>query len=352
MEDRAAPRALFESDTAWVAIAAALDEGIALARPGDGVIVWCNASFAALVGRAADDVVGTALTVLVASGESTVSVLGDDEWTGELRVLGRDAVHGSLEARAFTVGGGADVPLRAVVVRSDAKITGRAADLAQFASVAAHDLRSPLQAAMGFAELLGGLDSVVADPVAAEYSTLLLRSINRMHALVDDLLAYLRVGAAPGGRSAVDTAALFAETVEAHEGEIAETGAVVTCDDLPVVTGDTGLVFVVLSNLLSNALKFHAGGVTPRVHVGVENHDGEWHFTVSDNGIGIDPRFRERAFDMFRRLHGSEEYPGTGMGLAICKRAVESLNGRIWAEPNKGGGTRMCFTLPARRGAH
>ena len=314
---------------------AGVHEGVALVHPTDGVVLWANGSFAALVATEGYELVGRPVAEFVPEA-----------------VLDAGGTTGPLDVRVFTVDDPNAGPLRVVAVaRREVAGPGASFDLAQFASVAAHDLRSPLQAVMGFGELLASLDSVAGDPLASEYATLLLRSVQRMHALVDDLLNYFRVGAGPSERSAVDCGALLVETVDALERDIAESGAVVTCDDLPVVEADAALVFVVLSNLVSNALKFPAEGTVPRVHVTAGRDGGDWRFSVTDNGIGMDPRFRQRAFEMFRRLPGSEAYAGTGMGLAICKRAVESLHGRIWAESNDGGGTRICFTLPAGGGS-
>jgi len=220
-------------------------------------------------------------------------------------------------------------------------------DLVQLASVAAHDLKSPLQAVTGFGELLSDLECVRNDPEASEYASLLLQSAHRMQALVDGLLHYCRVGIATREWRPIDCSVLFAEVVKEHGAEIAEARAVVTSDELPVVHGEGGLLYAVLSNLLSNAIKFHAASTAPRVHLWADRADGEWRFAVADNGIGMEIRFRDRAFDMFRRLPGSEGYDGTGIGLAICKRAVETLGGRIWAEAGPDGGTTMCFTIPA-----
>ena len=125
-----------------------------------------------------------------------------------------------------------------------------------------------------------------------------------------------------------------------------ESGAEVTCDRLPAVIGDPDQLAELLQNLIGNAIKFQSNG-TPRIHIGAERRDGEWIVSVRDNGIGIDPQFRERIFVIFQRLHGREEYPGTGIGLAICKKIVTRHGGRIWADSEPGKGATFSFTVPA-----
>ena len=374
------PQPLLSADRLQSAVVASLAEGIAVVRPDDGTIVWTNAGAEAIFGYAPGELLARPVPGLfnggAPSGSATVSAMASavdagSAWCGDLPGIRSDGAEVWCHLHLFPAGRAGrsadDEPGPVVVAISrvcaqasqalaeantrleavNAELARSNADLSQFASVAAHDLKSPLQAVMGFGGLLGELDSVRADHQAREYAALLLEGAHRMHALVDDLLAYCRVGTATRQRGRVDCSVVLAEVLEDQEAEIARTEALVTSDGLPAVEGDGSLLYVVFSNLLSNALKFHAPGVAPRVHVGVERAEGEWLFSVADNGIGIDAPYRGRAFDIFRRLRGSEAYEGTGMGLAICKRAVERLDGRIWADANRGGGTLLCFTVPA-----
>jgi signal transduction histidine kinase len=168
-----------------------------------------------------------------------------------------------------------------------------------------------------------------------------------MQQLIDDLLLYSRVGRAPVGQDAVDLEGVLAEVLESLAEPMAERGAVVTSDDLPVVRGERGQLAQVLTNLVSNAVKFTAPDVRPEVHVGAEREGAAWRLSVRDNGIGIDAD-SDVIFKMFGRLHPADAYPGTGIGLALVKRIVERHGGRIWVEPCPGGGSVFSFTLPDR----
>ena len=165
-----------------------------------------------------------------------------------------------------------------------------------------------------------------------------------MQTLINDLLAYSRVGTQGQQFTEVDGQAVLARTLANLRAAIAESGAVVSHDALPTVTGDASQLTQVFQNLIGNALKFR-GDRRPEVHVGAQRQDGQWRFSVRDNGIGIEPQYFNRIFDIFQRLHGREQYPGTGMGLAICRRIVERHGGRIWAESEPGVGSTFYFTI-------
>jgi len=226
------------------------------------------------------------------------------------------------------------------------------AELAQFASVAAHDLKSPLQVISGFAGLLEQTQSELLDERGQEFLGFILRSATRMNVLIDDLLAYAKVGAERRLRVEVPLDRVFDEVVASlDEAEIATSGGSVERDSLPVVTGDPALLAHVIQNLVTNGLKFVGPGVPPRVRVSASRMINAWCVDVADNGIGIDPQHRSHIFGMFQRLH-KNDYEGTGIGLAICKRIVEQRGGSIWVEENAGGGSRFRFTVPDELGAH
>jgi len=184
------------------------------------------------------------------------------------------------------------------------------------------------------------------DSEAQEFIGYAVEGAQRMKALIDDLLAYSRVNIRERLVVPTDSGAVLQQTLQNLHIQIAESGATVTADPLPTVSTDRMQLGLLWQNLLSNALKFR-GQEPPRVHVSARRQGNEWVFSVRDNGIGMEPRHTERIFQMFQRLHTRQEYPGTGIGLAICKKIVERHGGRIWVESEPGQGTTFFFTLPA-----
>jgi PAS domain S-box-containing protein len=219
------------------------------------------------------------------------------------------------------------------------------ADLQQFAYVASHDLSEPLRMVSSYVQLLERRYSDQLDQDAHEFIEFAVDGVNRMQRLIEDLLAYSRVGTSEYRHERVDVGGLVEDTLRGMRATVGDSGAIVTHDSLPEIVGDPGQLRQLFQNLISNAIKFVEQG-PPRVHVSAERDGREWRFAVADNGIGIDPHHADRIFAVFKRLHGRDSYPGSGIGLSICKRIVERHNGRIWVEPNDGGGSRFCFTLP------
>jgi signal transduction histidine kinase len=222
------------------------------------------------------------------------------------------------------------------------------ADLEQFAYAASHDLSEPLRTVAGFSQLLAARYRGQLDDEADEMIRYMGDGVERMQQLIDDLLLYSRVGRAPLSDEPVDLDEALDEA-QAWLGPAAgEAGAQITSDPLPEVRGERGQLTQVFQNLLGNAIKFTAPGVTPVIHVSAGEVDGEWRIAVADNGIGIEPAQAEAVFKMFGRLHPVETYPGTGIGLALVRRIVERHGGHIWVEPGKGGGSVFVFSLPQR----
>ncbi len=221
------------------------------------------------------------------------------------------------------------------------------AELEKFAYIASHDLQEPLRTVINFSDLLNRryLDKFDAD--GREFLGFIVDGVRRMQRLVDDLLEFSRTGHERAVRGPVDGEALLARVLANLARSIAESGATVTHDPLPEFVADAGQMEQLLQNLLANAIKFH-GERAPEVHIGIRADAAQWTFSVRDNGIGIDPRFGERIFEVFQRLHGAGKYVGSGVGLAICKKIVERHAGRIWVESAEGRGATFYFTLPRR----
>jgi light-regulated signal transduction histidine kinase (bacteriophytochrome) len=220
------------------------------------------------------------------------------------------------------------------------------AELAQFASVVAHDLRSPLSSIAGFSELLERHSADHLDAKATRYITGIMDGVKRMQALIEGVLAYAQVGAQGPPLEPIDCAVVVERAVANLHAAIAERGALVTHTDLPTVAADATQLSQVFQNLIGNAIKYCRE--TPRVTISADREGAEWQFSVRDNGIGMDAADAERIFDIFQRAHAAAEYPGTGIGLAICKKTIERHGGRICAESCVGQGTTFKFTLPAR----
>jgi len=218
--------------------------------------------------------------------------------------------------------------------------------LQQFAYIASHDLQSPLRSISGFVQLLKMKYESKLDEQASDWIRRAVQAIGQMQALIQDLLAYSRVDSRLRPFMPTSFLDVFNDTVGLLESSISEAGAQVTCGELPVIVGDRSQLVQLMDNLIGNGLKYH-GAKAPRVHVSAERHGNEWDFSVRDNGIGIAPEYYERIFEIFQRLHDKKDYPGTGIGLAVCRRIVGGHGGRIWVESELGQGSTFRFTIPA-----
>ncbi len=229
--------------------------------------------------------------------------------------------------------------------RLDEEIRRSNAELQQFAYVASHDLREPLRMVVSYLNLLDRNLKGQLDERSLEYLHFAVDGGTRMRVLIDDLLAYSRIDSRERIMERVNMNEVLARSLSELRVSIVEVGAEITSDVLPTVMADDKQMVQLLNNLIGNSLKYrHHDG--PRIHVSAVRRGREHLFSVKDNGIGIDPKYHERIFQMFQRLHTMDEYPGTGIGLAICKKIVELHGGRIWVESEVGQGTSVLFTLP------
>jgi PAS domain S-box-containing protein len=217
-------------------------------------------------------------------------------------------------------------------------------ELEQFAYVASHDLSEPLRVIAGFIDLLARRYRGRLDEEADRFIDFTVSGVERMQTIIDDLLAYSRAGRAPLELVPVDTALLVQEVLQALASSIAERGASIEIGGLPMVWAEPTLLRQLLQNVIGNAVKF-AALQDPRVRIAAVREPESWRFDIADNGAGVDPRHAKRIFEMFQRMHG-REIPGTGIGLAIAKRAAERHGGSIWVAPAPGGGSVFRFTIP------
>lgn len=220
-------------------------------------------------------------------------------------------------------------------------------ELRQFAYVASHDLQEPLRSVGSYAQLLRKRYGGRLDSDADDFIGFVVDGVQRMHVLLNDMLAFSRVTTDDGEtrpNDRCDCELVLSRALANLDSSMRESGAVVTHDPLPVVLGDEVQLVQVFQNLIGNAIRYRSEE-PPRIHISVLHNDAEWVFAVKDNGIGIEPRYHDRIFGIFKRLHG-KELPGTGMGLAICKKIIEFHGGRIWVDSQPGEGAVFHFTIP------
>ncbi|MEU5906562.1 ATP-binding protein [Micromonospora sp. NPDC047527] len=221
-------------------------------------------------------------------------------------------------------------------------------DLEQFAYVASHDLQEPLRKVASFCQLLQRRYSGQLDERADQYIAFAVDGAQRMQRLINDLLAFSRIGRLTTGFVDVDLNKVMGDVAGQTEAARQYADAELTWTEMPVIRGEEPLLTNLLANLVSNSIKFRRPDVPPKVHISARLVDGEWEVSCQDNGIGIEPEFADKIFVIFQRLHSKDAYPGTGIGLAIVKKIVEYHGGRVWVDTDVPEGTAIRFTLPAR----
>lgn len=220
------------------------------------------------------------------------------------------------------------------------------AELKKFAYVASHDLQEPLNQVANYVQLLEMRYDEALDQDAKEFIGFAVEGVGLMQTLIDDVLVYSKVDLKGIEWELTEVGTALGQALNNLRGRIAETEAIITFDPMPTIVADGTQLMQLFQNLLGNAIKFRKQDTTPQIHIGVQRQEDAWLFSVKDNGIGLDPQFADRIFVIFQRLHTRDEYPGSGMGLAICKKIVECHRGRIWVESELGEGATFYFTIP------
>jgi light-regulated signal transduction histidine kinase (bacteriophytochrome) len=241
--------------------------------------------------------------------------------------------------------------VNAEVSKSNAALLKANEDLGQFAYAASHDLQEPLRTMTTYAQLLARRYQDVLDEQARGFISNIVEGSRRMQLLVSDLLAFSQAQGAHLVLRPTDMMQVLAAALANLRSSIDDTGAAVTHDPLPILNVDAARMAQVFQNLVGNAIKYRKAGEPPRIHMSAFRERGEyWVFSVQDNGLGFDNSYAGQIFGMFKRLHG-RDIPGTGIGLAICRKIIESHGGKIWAESAPGVGSKFSFTLPEHRDA-
>lgn len=364
-QDITAHKQATEARVRLAAIVESSDDAI-ISKSLDGVITSWNAAAERIFGYRAEEI----------KGQSILRLIPDDRHEEEQRILeclrkgkrvdnfetvrqtkdGR-LLHVSLTSSPLrnehgTIIGASKI-LRDITARKQAEeeraqlfaeLQRANTELQQFAYIVSHDLNEPLRAITNFVTLLVKRYQGKLDAEADEYFTFVLNGAQRMQQMLTDLLAYTRAGQIPEF-TAVDCNAVLTRVLEALQLQVTECGAIITHDALPTVPGDPTRIGQVFQNLIGNALKFCKKDTPSRIHVSAQREAQHWRFAVSDNGIGIDPAQATRIFQVFQRLHSRSAYPGTGIGLAICKKIVEQHGGCIWVESQPDEGATFYFTI-------
>jgi PAS domain S-box-containing protein len=368
-----AEQALRQSEVRFRSVMEQLPQGACVTA--DGVIVYCNLQLCATLGYTTQEVQGKSPLDFVhptdrvrCSSRLQELLDGGPEHSSEYQVCKKDGVAIPMEVSSRVIEHDGRPAILSILQdltdrkrgeralrQSEQKIRERAAELArsnaeleQFAYIASHDLQEPLRSITGFTSLLTRRYQGQLGDDADRFMTRISEATARMQRLINDLLTYSRVGREVKLQP-TDCHSLVGQEIAGLQAAIHESGAVIHCDSLPTVTVDPTLLGQLFRNLIGNAIKFR-GEEPPKVQISAEEKGDHWVFAVRDNGIGIDPKYNERIFTIFERLHSVEEYPGTGIGLSICKKAVERWGGQIWVESQLGQGSTFYFTVPLTSG--
>lgn len=344
---------------------------IADARRPDVPTVYCNAAFEKITGYAKEEVVGRNCRFLQGQDHDQPdldairqAIRDGTEGRAELRNYRKDGtvfwnefyiapVRDSQGTLTHFIGVQTDITRRknqeAELARKTEALAQSNAELQQFAYVASHDLQEPLRMVASYTQLLRKRYQGKLDDDADEWIGYAVDGADRMQRLIRDLLEYSRVGSENQSFEITECERIWQHVMRNLSASIRDHHANVTHDPLPTIYANPTLLTQVFQNLIGNALKFQ-GSSPASIHVGASALSDGWEFFIRDNGIGVPPDQRDRIFAIFQRLHGRSEYPGTGIGLAICKRIVEKHDGTIWVDSEPGKGSTFYFTVKTSRG--
>ncbi len=372
-ERKKAEEALRQSEMVFRSIAQSANDAI-ISADGVGNIVFWNKGAETIFGYAEKEVIGKPLSFLMPDRYRKAHKRGLSRFykTGEAHVIGKtvelhalrkDGVEFPMELSLATWQAEEGVFFSGIIrditerKRAQEQLKQTAEELArsnheleQFASVASHDLQEPLRVVTSYLQLLQRRFPEKLDADANKFIARSVGATARMKTLINDLLNYSRVSTRGEPFESSNCSDILHQVCDSLKVAIDESGATVTYNSLPEVMADTTQLTQLFQNLIGNAIKFRSEA-SPKIHITAERKDDAWLFSVRDNGIGIEPQYAERIFDIFQRLHSQRDYAGTGIGLAICRKIVERHSGKIWMEPELDQGTRFYFTLPDKGGS-
>ena len=350
---------LRESEAKYSTLVENSRDGIVILQ--DGVMKFVNTASLEIVGYTPEELLGIDfLKVVTPEDREMVMKRYADRMAGkevpsiyEMALIRKDGITVPVEVNATFInyeGRPADlVVIRDITERKRAEEELRRSnqELEHFAYIASHDLQEPLRMVSSYTQLLAQRYKDKLDADADEFIHYVEDGVSRMRALINGLLVYSRVGTSGAAFELTDCEAAFDCALTNLQVAVDGSGAVITHHPLPVVMADASQLTQVFQNLIGNAIKFCSQEL-PRIHVAAEPRGNEWLFSIRDNGIGIDPQYHDRIFDMSQRLHSRTKYPGSGIGLAICDKVVKRHGGRIWVESQTGKGATFYFTIPIK----
>lgn len=350
---------LRESEAKYSTLVENSRDGIVILQ--DGVMKFVNTASLEIVGYTPEELLGIDfLKVVTPEDREMVIKRYADRMAGkevpsiyEMALIRKDGITVPVEVNATFInyeGRPADlVVIRDITERKRAEEELRRSnqELEHFAYIASHDLQEPLRMVSSYTQLLAQRYKDKLDADADEFIHYVEDGVSRMRALINGLLVYSRVGTSGAAFELTDCEAAFDCALTNLQVAVDGSGAVITHHPLPVVMADASQLTQVFQNLIGNAIKFCSQEL-PRIHVAAEPRGNEWLFSIRDNGIGIDPQYHDRIFDMSQRLHSRTEYPGSGIGLAICDKVLKRHGGRIWVESETGKGATFYFTIPIK----
>ena len=333
-----------------------------------GRVVQVNDALLRILGFTRDEMVGRDALALVHEEDDRVAtregLMAGESSPVELRYIRKDGsevavevrgkpfAHGKREQRLVTVEDVSERKQRATELQRTNEALARSnLDLERFASIASHDLQTPLRSIASFVDLLRSTYGDTLDAQAKDWFARTSNSVDHLQTLIRDLLEYSRVDTKPRAFDKVSMRDALDRATSLLDAAVLDAKATITADELPDVIGDRAQLVQLMTNLVGNAIKYR-GLEAPRVHIAAQTRDDDWLFEVRDNGIGLAPKHHKQVFEMFKRLHDQKEYPGTGIGLAICRRVVDRHNGKIWVESKLGEGSAFFFTIARGSGNH